>query len=55
MPPVMLTLAPLARPNEREDNELFDPATYEPEIVADVDAMAAAHKCSCAASDDNPY
>jgi hypothetical protein len=33
----------------------FDPAAFEAEVLADVDALAEGHKCNCAASDDNPY
>jgi hypothetical protein len=35
--------------------EPFDPATFTPEFVSNLDALAESAKCSCSASDDNPY
>jgi YVTN family beta-propeller protein len=35
--------------------EPFDAAAFVPELLPDVDALAESAKCSCAASDDNPY
>lgn len=53
MPPVPVRIAP--PPAVPEPDELFDPETFHPTLVVDIDVLADSAKCSCSASDDNPY
>ncbi|HZO69464.1 MAG TPA: hypothetical protein VFB74_31100 [Kribbellaceae bacterium] len=59
MPPVAVRIGrhPASRPTPPSDltDPPLDPVTFAPEFVPDLDALAESAKCSCAASDDNPY
>lgn len=53
MPPVPVMIGP--PPIASELDEPFDAETFQPTFVVDVDVLAESSKCSCSASDDNPY
>jgi hypothetical protein len=55
MSPVIVKIGPPPTPITPTSEVEFDPATFVPEVVPDLDALAESAKCSCNASDDNPY
>lgn len=59
MPPVAVRIGPhpasLYTPPTDLTAEAFDPASFSPELLPDLDALAGSHKCACSASDDNPF